>query len=308
MEMSLQEAVGICLKSSPGTIGSLSEYIQLEQIFVTGNKKSGEFTAKDGIVWLVQAIPVSNEAGNIIGVLETCRDITEKEKAEQLRKKEINHRIKNNLQIVSSLLDLQAEKFSDKKVIEAFKESESCILSMSLIHQELYESGKLDSLDFSSYLRKLIADLLGSYSTENSKIQVNLDVSSVFLGVDTAVSLGIIINELFTNSIKYAFPVGSGGEIRISLVRETDTEEANENKCSSEIPSESLPVISGACEHYKLVFADNRRGFPEEIDFRNSDTLGLQLVNALVDQLDGCIELKRDHGAEFNIWFSSSGK
>jgi PAS domain S-box-containing protein len=85
MEMSLQEAVGICLKSSPGTIGSLSEYIQLEQIFVTGNQKSGEFTAKDGMVWLVQAIPLSNEAGNIVGVLETCRDITEKEKAEQLR-------------------------------------------------------------------------------------------------------------------------------------------------------------------------------------------------------------------------------
>jgi PAS domain S-box-containing protein len=308
MKMSLQEAIGICLKSSPGTIGSLSEYIQLEQIFVTGNKKSGEFTAKDGIVWFVQAIPVTNEDGKIIGVLETCRDITEKEKAEQLRKKEINHRIKNNLQIVSSLLDLQAEKFSDKKVIEAFKESESRILSMSLIHQELYESGKLDSLDFSSYLSKLIADLLGSYNTENSKIRVNLDVSSVFLGVDTAVSLGIIINELFTNSIKYAFPAGAGGEIRISLVRETDTEEANENKSSSEIPSESLPKISGAGEHYKLVFADNGRGFPEEIDFRNSDTLGLQLVSALVDQIDGCIELKRDHGAEFNIWFSNSGK
>jgi PAS domain S-box-containing protein len=308
MKMSLQEAVGICLKSSPGTIASLSEYIQLEQIFVTGKKKSGEFTAKDGMVWFVQAIPVTNEDGRIIGVLETCRDITEKEKAEQLRKKEINHRIKNNLQIVSSLLDLQAEKFSDKKVIEAFKESESRILSMSLIHQELYESGKLDSLDFSSYLRKLIADLLGSYNTENSKIRVNLDVSSVFLGVDTAVSLGIIINELFTNSIKYAFPAGAGGEIRISLVREIDTEEADENKSSSELPSESLLKISGAGEHYKLVFADNGRGFPEEIDFRNSDTLGLQLVNALVDQIDGCIELKRDHGAEFNIWFSSSGK
>jgi PAS domain S-box-containing protein len=308
MKMSLQEAIGICLKSSPGTIGSLSEYIQLEQIFVTGNKKSGEFTAKDGIVWFVQAIPVTNEDGNIIGVLETCRDITEKEKAEQLRKKEINHRIKNNLQIVSSLLDLQAEKFSDKKVIDAFKESESRILSMSLIHQELYESGKLDSLDFSSYLRKLIADLLGSYNTENSKIRVNLDVSSIFLGVDTAVSLGIIINELFTNSIKYAFPAGAGGEIRISMVRETDTEEADENNSSSEIPSESRPKISRAGEHYKLVFADNGRGFPEEIDFRNSDTLGLQLVSALVDQIDGCIELKRDHGAEFNIWFSNSGK
>lgn len=251
---------------------------------------------------------MTNEDGKIIGVLETCRDITEKEKAEQLRKKEINHRIKNNLQIVSSLLDLQAEKFSDKKVIEAFKESESRILSMSLIHQELYESGKLDSLDFSPYLRKLTADLRRSYNTENSKIQVNLDVSSVFLGVDTAVSLGIIINELFTNSIKYAFPAGTGGEIRISLVKETDREKANENETSSGIPSESSRKIPRANEHYKLIFVDNGRGFPERIDFRNSTSLGLQLVNALVDQIDGCIELKRDHGTELDIWFSSSGK
>ena len=308
MKMSLQEAVGVCLKSAPDISGPLSEYLPLEQILVTGNNKSWEFTAKDGKVWFVQAIPVTNEDGKIIGVLETCRDITEKEKAEQLRKKEINHRIKNNLQIVSSLLDLQAEKFSDKKVIEAFKESESRILSMSLIHQELYESGKLDSLDFSPYLRKLTADLRRSYNTENSKIQVNLDVSSVFLGVDTAVSLGIIINELFTNSIKYAFPAGTGGEIRISLVRETDREEANENETSSGIPSESSRKIPRANEHYKLIFVDNGRGFPEGIDFRNSTSLGLQLVNALVDQIDGCIELKRDHGTEFDIWFSSSGK
>ncbi len=308
MKVSLQEAVGMYLKSVPGTIGLLSEHIEFEQIFITDNKKSGEYTLKDGTFWFVQAIPVTNEDGKIIGVLETCRDITEKEKAEQLRKKEINHRIKNNLQIVSSLLDLQAEKFSDKKVIEAFKESESRILSMSLIHQELYESGKLDSLDFSSYLHKLIEDLLNSYNTKDCKVQVHLDVDSAFLLVDTAVSLGIIINELFTNSIKYAFPAGTRGEIRISLIRETDWREPKENESPGEIPYESFQKIPGASEHYKLVFADNGRGFPEEIDFKNPATLGLQLVNALVEQIDGCIELKRDHGTEFNIWFSSSGK
>ena len=188
---------------------------------------------------------MTNEDGKIIGVLETCRDITEKEKAEQLRKKEINHRIKNNLQIVSSLLDLQAEKFSDKKVIEAFKESESRILSMSLIHQELYESGKLDSLDFSSYLHKLIEDLLNSYNTKDCKVQVHLDVDSAFLLVDTAVSLGIIINELFTNSIKYAFPAGTRGEIRISLIRETDWGEPKENESPGEIPYENFQKIPG---------------------------------------------------------------
>jgi two-component sensor histidine kinase len=211
------------------------------------------------------------------------------------------------LQIVSSLLDLQAEKFRDKKVVEAFKESESRILSMSLIHQELYESGKLDILDFSSYLHKLIADLLRSYNTKDCKVQVHLDVCTVLLFVDTAVSLGIIINELFTNSIKYAFPERTGGEIHISLVKEKCGKEPNENEFSCEIYSKSLQKISAITEHYKLVFSDNGIGLSEEIDFRNPDTLGLQLVNALVDQIDGCIELKKDHGTEFIIWFKVPG-
>ena len=305
MKLNLQRAVGISLRDVPEIGGLLSDYLQLGQIFTTGNKRSGEFTARDGRVWSIQAIPVTEKDGKIIGVLEMCRDITEKKKAEQLRKKEINHRIKNNLQIVSSLLDLQAEKFSDRKVIEAFKESESRILSMSLIHQELYESGKLDSLDFSSYLRKLIADLLKSYDTETGKIRVKLDISSVFLGVDTAVSLGIIINELFTNSIKYAFPAGTGGEIEISLVREKSTEEVVGKDISGRMLPENPQKLSGASENYKLMYADNGRGFPEGLDFRNSETLGLQLVNALVDQIDGSLDLERGKGATFVIKFKN---
>ncbi|HWR25669.1 MAG TPA: CHASE4 domain-containing protein [Methanosarcina sp.] len=303
MKMSLKEAVGKNLKSSPEVSGPFSDYLHLEQVFATGNKKSGEFKGDEGRVWFIQAIPITEADGKIIGVLEMSSDITEKEKAEQLRKKEINHRIKNNLQIVSSLLDLQADKFSDKKVIEAFKESESRILSMSLIHQELYESGKLDSLDFSSYLRKLVADLLESYNTENAKIKVNLDLNSAFLGVDTAISLGIIINELFTNSIKYAFPEGKGGEISISLTREKTEAESNQNKISNKISSQNSVTAPWINKKYTLIFADNGKGFPEDCDFRNSNSLGLQLVNALVDQIDGCIELRKEHGTKFIIRF-----
>jgi sensor domain CHASE-containing protein/two-component sensor histidine kinase len=298
MKLDLQEAVGISMKSAPETISSLSESVQLAQIFVTGNQKSGKFTTRDGFVWFVQAIPVT-EDGKIIGVLETCRDITEKDKVDQMRKKEINHRIKNNLQIVSSLLDLQGEKFRDKKVVEAFKESENRILSISLIHQELYESGKLDSLDFSSYLNKLTADLLKSYNTEN-RIRVNLNANNVFLWVDTAVSLGIIVNELFTNSIKYAFPAGTKGEIYISLVRENARKEANE------IASENSQNIPRKGEFYKLVFADNGKGFPEEIDIKNPETLGLQLVNTLVSQIDGSLDLEKGKGTKFIIKFKNN--
>ena len=305
MKMDLQKAVGIPLKDAPGVGSLLSDYLQLEQIFTTGSKKSGEFPSKDGRIWFVQTIPVTEEDGKIIGILETCRDITEKKKNEQLRKKEINHRIKNNLQIVSSLLDLQAEKFNDKNVVEAFKESESRILSMSLIHQELYESGKLDSLDFSSYLRKLIADLLKSYNTETGEIRVKLDVSSVFLGVDTVVSLGIIINELFTNSIKYAFPAGAGGEIDISLIREESTEETVGKDVEDRTSQGSLLNPSGTGENYKLTYADNGRGFPEELDFKNPETLGLQLVNALIDQIEGSLDLEREKGTRFIIRFKN---
>ena len=188
---------------------------------------------------------MTKEDGKIIGVMETCRDITEKEKTELMRKKEINHRIKNNLQIVSSLLYLQTEKFKNRKnimdseVLEAFKESESRILSISLIHQELYESGRLDSIEFSSYLHKLIDNLLRSFNSNEHKIKVNFDVITFFLSVDTAVSLGIIINELFTNSVKYAFPAETGGEIYISLLREQAKNDINKNETLSKLPSDN---------------------------------------------------------------------
>lgn len=292
MRVDLEKAVGISLKNSPCMSCQSVEYSQLEQIFITGEKMSGEFAAKDGKIWFIQAIPVIDDNDNTIGILETCKDITESKKADQLRKKEINHRIKNNLQIVSSLLDLQAEKFSDKKVVEAFKESENRIISISLIHKELYESGDLDYLDFSSYIRKLVKDLLKSYNTENLGIRVHLEIEKIFLGVDTAVSLGIIINELFTNSMKYAFSPGKGGEINITLLRERA-----EKKLENELPG------SGSYENLTLVFSDNGNGLPGNLDFRNAESLGLQLVNALVDQIDGSLDLNRENGTKFTIKF-----
>ena len=238
-------------------------------------------------------------------------DITERKvaeealtKAEQLQKKEINHRIKNNLQIVSSLLDLQAEQFSDRKVIEAFRESENRIISMSLIHEELYESGNLDVLDFSSYIHKLIADLLSSYSTESFAIRVNLNVGKVCIGVDTAISLGIIINELFTNSIKYAFPQGKGGKINVELFGKGTGETVKEEEIPVETPIQKIPDKGKEInEQFTLIFADNGKGFPEDVDFRNTETLGLQLVNALVNQIEGSIDLEKGNGTKFTLKF-----
>jgi PAS domain S-box-containing protein len=270
------------------------------------------FTKEGEIRWVDERTFIQrDEEGRAIYFQGVVIDITERklaeealEKAEQLRKKEINHRIKNNLQIVSSLLDLQAEKFSDKQITEAFKESENRIVSMSLIHEELYESGNLDILDFSSYIFKLISDLRRSYSTESSDIRVQLNVDNVFLGVDTAVSLGIIINELFTNSIKYAFLQERGGEIKIELFRENTGDAADENEISGKT---SFKKGSGEnqsiYEQFTLVFADNGKGIPEEVDIKNPETLGLQLVNALVDQIDGSLDLNREKGTKFTIKF-----
>ena len=249
------------------------------------------FTKEGELRWVDERTFIQrDEEGRAVYFQGVVIDITERKlaeealvRAEQIRKKEINHRIKNNLQIVSSLLDLQAEKFSDKQITEAFRESENRIVSMSLIHEELYESGNLDILDFSSYICKLITDLRRSYGTESSDIRVHLNVDNVFLGVDTAVSLGIIINELFTNSVKYAFPQDRGGEINIELFREKASEVTDEK--------------------FTLVFADNGRGIPEELDIKNPESLGLQLVNALVSQMEGGLELKREIGTEFRIKF-----
>lgn len=153
----------------------------------------------------------------------TVQDITEHKrteealaKIEETRVKEIHHRIKNNLQVISSLLSLEAEKFTDSIILESFKESQNRIASMALIHEELYKGDKIDTLEFGDYLRKLTADLFSSYNIHKN-ISLNLDLEQIYLGLDTAIPLGIIVNELVTNSLKHAFPNGNKWEISISL-------------------------------------------------------------------------------------------
>ena len=153
-----------------------------------------------------------------------ARDITERiraeetlEKIEKTRIKEIHHRIKNNLQVISSFLSLQAEKFSDTKTLEAFRESQNRVVSMALIHEELYKGNNIDALDFAAYLRNLTADLFRSYSIGNNSIGLKLNLEQVYLGMDTAIPLGIIVNELISNALKHAFPAGRRREIQMNL-------------------------------------------------------------------------------------------
>lgn len=272
---------------------------------------------KDGEIRWVREIfrSLPKDSGNMGKFQGSIHDITDRKmieetvrKREEARIKEIHHRIKNNLQVISSLLDLQAEKFSGLlecdtlKVMEAFKESQNRVISMALIHEGLYRSKGMSTLDFSSYLHKLTADLLNSYALKTDKIDLKQNLEQVYLGMDTAIPLGIIVNELVTNSLKYAFRPGEEGEISISLCKTKDSDEVRKNSAISETSTD--------CENekhfrYMLVVSDNGPGIPEEIDIENTDSLGLQLINVLVDQIEGHLEMKADAGTEFRISFNN---
>ncbi len=249
--------------------------------------------AEDGEVrnFLVHKATYSDVVGNVIGIVGVLLDITKRKKAEEallktenIRKKEIHHRIKNNLQVISSLLSLQAEHFSDEKVKEAFQDSQNRVISMSLIHEELYKTGDSEALDFAAYLQKLATELLKSYKIGTGDIRLKLDLENVSLKMDTAIPLGIIVSELVSNSLKHAFPGGRNGEIRVKLYR-------TENEDTSQ---------------FTLIVSDDGVGLSENTDFRNTSSLGLQLVIALVEQINGSIELEKEAGTGFRIRFKEN--
>jgi len=213
-----------------------------------------------------------------------ARDITQKKHEEEVRRrglllKEIHHRVKNNLQVVSGLLYLQSTRMSDKHVIEMFNESSNRVKSMSLIHEKLYQSNDATTVDFDRCVRDLIDALLRSYGVDRNAIRVNLEIDRTGLGMDSAVPCGLIINELVSNSFKHAFPGGRRGEVRIAMSRHDG-------------------------DRITLVVADNGVGLPENLDFLNAESLGLQLVVTLVDQLRGTITLSRDTGTKFTVVFT----
>ncbi|MFZ3168473.1 MAG: PAS domain S-box protein [Candidatus Methanoperedens sp.] len=206
---------------------------------------------------------------------EIKKSITEKE----ILLREIHHRVKNNMQIISSLLKLQAGCIEDKKYLEMFKESQNRIMAMSLVHEKLYKSKDFTKINFKDYIHNLANGIFQSYSGRSNNILLNLNIENLELGIDSAVPCGLIINELVTNSIKYAFPGEKKGEIKIVL-NKTDENE------------------------YELKYSDNGIGIPEDIDIMKTETLGLHLVSMLAeDQLSGKINLDRSKGTEFSIRF-----
>ncbi|GAA6621998.1 hypothetical protein NUACC26_078200 [Scytonema sp. NUACC26] len=245
-------------------------------------QKDGEYR------WILDTgIPHYTENHTFAGYIGSCVDITEHKQAQEqiqaslLEKdvllKEIYHRVKNNLQVISSLLNLQSEYIKDKDDLEIFQQSQMRIESMALIHQKLYQSQDLARIDFSEYIRDLVASLFSSYEVNTNVISLIVNVERILLSLDAAIPCGLIITELVSNSLKYAFPKGGTGEISIQLHTENNI--------------------------LNLTVRDNGIGLPSEFDLKNTTSLGLQLVDALTNQLSGDIKINYNDGVEVKIVF-----
>jgi len=264
----------------------------MEKTLKQGSVKNLEYTflTKDGHEFPAElsASVIRDSSGKPTSFVAITKDITERKRAEEQIKaslkekevllKEIHHRVKNNLQIISSLLHLQSRYIKDKQDLKAFKDSQNRVRSMALVHEKLYQSQDLARIDLAEYIRNLTTDLFRSYGVKSATIKLKINVGEVLLGIDTAIPCGLIINELVSNSLKHAFPAGREGEICIDLHSDND-------------------------DKFVLIVRDNGVGFPKDLDFRNTESFGLRLVRTLTDQLEGNIELDSNGGTTFKITF-----
>ncbi|MGB9844258.1 sensor histidine kinase [Methanothermobacter tenebrarum] len=219
---------------------------------------------KDLVIFVVQDLTDIKEAQK-----ELEKAIEEKD----LLLKEIHHRVKNNLMIISSLLSLQARYLKGKEAFEIFKESENRARSMALIHEKLYRSSNFKEIDMMEYLQTLARGIFTSYAPTG--VELNLDIDRIKMDVELAIPVGLIVNELITNSCKHAFPEGGKGEVNLKL--------------------KSLD------DKILLEVSDNGVGFPEDLDWQNTESLGLQLVKSLADQINAEVQMISDNGTTFRL-------
>jgi PAS domain S-box-containing protein len=248
-------------------------------------------------------IPILDENGNPKYLLGISEDITERKKAEEQLKrfneelemqvagrtealnkslhekeiliKEVHHRVKNNMQIITSLLNLQSRTIDDPAVLKTIKESQSRIKAMALVHERLYQSGDVSSINLKDYVQFLARELFSFYGVKSQLVRVTINAPAIDVNIDTAIPLGLMVNELISNAIKYAFPENRKGEIVIEIAKDKKT--------------------------ISLVVRDNGVGIPADFDWHNAKSLGIRLVNSLVEQLQGTIEMDRSAGTVFNI-------
>ena len=257
---------------------------------VAGSREAALITSTGSEVPVVLSLgTLAGQEQASAGFIITAADITERKEAEdQLRLslqekevllKEIHHRVKNNMQVISSLLDLQSAQITDPLVRAPFLDSQNRIKSMALIHERLYQSPDLARIDFTNYLQLLVPRLFDSYQTTDQQVSLKIQAEEVSLEVSQAIPCGLIINELVANALKHAFPKGRQGELCLRLEKSPDDE-------------------------ILLVVEDNGVGLPEGVDLGHSSTLGLQLVQVLTRQLKGSVAVHRSAGTRFELRFA----
>jgi PAS domain S-box-containing protein len=249
---------------------------------------------------LYNASVYTDEHGKVMGVFAAARDIKDLKKAENnikesLREKEIllreiHHRVKNNLQIVSSLLSLQTEFVDGEESLDVLMESRGRIQTMALIHEELYRSSSLKEIRFKEFVNSLISNLFYSYGISGNIGRI-VEVEDLNIGIDTAIPCGLVINELVTNSLKYAFPE--------SFIREpvNGTFTSPQGKGTIKIELKKFN------DKFNLIISDDGMGMPENFEMANAETLGLKMVCNLVEQLDGTMKVDLTNGTRFEIIF-----
>ena len=230
--------------------------------------------------------PIETEDGTM--VLSAIVDISDRKHREDriqaaLKEKdvllgEVHHRVKNNLQVIHSLLDLQSSKIADVAALRLLRESQNRIKSMALIHQTLYESRDFGRVDFNNFLGNLVPVLVSSYSAHPGQIQLLINAAEVSLPINAAIPCGLIVNELISNALKHAFPGGRHGQVKIDVARELD-------------------------DDIVLSVSDDGVGIPADLDLANATTLGLQLITLLAEQLGGAMTMYRSNPTRFLMRF-----
>jgi PAS domain S-box-containing protein len=261
------------------------------------------FRRSDGsVLWtLVSAIAMMDASGSFDGSIGMFIDITERKQAEDrirasLKEKEvllqeIHHRVKNNLQIISGLLTLQADQAAGKSLDDIFHASQGRIHSMALIHEKLYSSNNLSEIAFEEYLRTLTKNIFSSYNAVDSRIITVFETEPVLISIEKAIPLGLIVNELVTNALKHAFPAGRQGEISITLQERTGTARR------APTDGENIPT-------YELIITDDGIGLPAGFKADTQKSLGMHLISILAKQIQAELEVKTGPGTEFRLVFS----
>ncbi|MEJ2192186.1 MAG: histidine kinase dimerization/phosphoacceptor domain -containing protein [Nitrospirota bacterium] len=264
----------------------ICENCPLQMSFLDGkvHKEEQARMTNQGIEYYeVISAPIRSSAGEIIAGIEVVRDITARKKAlaeKETLLQELNHRVKNNLNILSSLLKMQARADKDQDCTNILKEAEARIGTIALIHEKLCRSESLGNIEVYSYVMDLTKNVLKISSADSNRILIDLDIKEFMVPVNTAIALGLILNELLTNSIKHAFPNGSG--LIIIKMNEKDGDKV------------------------ELIYSDNGIGLPEDFDINKTDTLGMKLIDTLARQLGGDIGIRSEDGFEFSLIFMKS--